>query len=429
MLTMSNFPSVFRVRQNFQRPLVEDVAGEVRRQLEGLSLGGSIQHGQSVAITAGSRGIANIHSVIKAAAEQLKRWGAEPFIVPAMGSHGGGTAEGQQKILESYGITESYCGCPIRSSMETVVVCHAEEGFEVHFDRLAYEADHVLVCGRVKPHTNFVGDIESGLMKMLLIGLGKHNGAYVYHRAIQDFSFDQIIRSVAREVLGKCNILAGLAVVENAFDETALIEAVPPDQFEERERRLLRTAKEWMPRLPFGQMDVLMLDEIGKNISGSGMDTNVAGRKLKGAAATDEYAQPRWILVRRLTPETHGNACGIGFADFTTKQVMDQLDQESTWINCLTAAHPAAGKLPVFRNNDRETLQTALSQIGLTAPQDARLTWVQNTLKVIEAELSVAYLDEARRREDLEILCDPRPLPFDPEGNLCGVAKWNGRAS
>ncbi len=198
---MSRYPRVFRLRQHFPRPRVDDVAAAVKAALEAACLGDRVRPGQRVAVSAGSRGIANLAVILQSTVRHLQRLGAEPFIVPAMGSHGGGTAEGQRRILAAYGITEASCGCPIRSSMETVIVCQAAEGFPVHFDRCASEADHVLVCGRIKPHTRFVGDIESGLMKMMLIGLGKHAGALVYHQAIQDFSFGQIVRSVAREVL------------------------------------------------------------------------------------------------------------------------------------------------------------------------------------------------------------------------------------
>ena len=306
---MAEYPQIFRVRQTFERPRVEDIPGEVEAQLGRLQLGRTVRAGQSVAITAGSRGIANIHLVIRAIAQHLKSLGALPFIVPAMGSHGGGTAEGQRKIIEGYGITEDFCGCPIRASMETVVVCQATEGFPVHFDKQASGADHVVVCGRVKPHTGFVGDIESGLMKMMLIGLGKHNGAIIYHRAIKDYSFGQIVRSVAREVLAKCRIVAGVAVVENGYDETAKIQAVAPHEFEDREKELLVLAKRWLPRLPFQTADVLLIDEIGKNISGTGMDTNVVGRKyLDHVAREDEWPKVRNIIIRGLTHETHGNA-------------------------------------------------------------------------------------------------------------------------
>jgi len=226
------FPTIFRIRQQFDASRVDDVPGEVGRQLAKLSLGSRVRPGQSVAITVGSRGIANLAEIVCAAVRFLQGLGLAPFIVPAMGSHGGGTAEGQRALVESYGVTEAVVGCPIRSSMDTVVVCRMAEGYPVHFDRLAYEADHVLVLNRVKPHTNFVGEIESGLMKMLLIGLGKREGAMVYHGAILDYSFAQIIRSVADEVLQRCHILAGLAIVENAYDQTARLEAVLPEPFE-----------------------------------------------------------------------------------------------------------------------------------------------------------------------------------------------------
>jgi hypothetical protein len=238
---MASFPLMFRVRQKFQGPRIEDVAGEVRNRLGGAGVGGKVSKGQSVAIAVGSRGIANNRLIVRAMVDFFKELGAEPFVVPAMGSHGGATAEGQTGVLASYGITEEYLGCSIRSSMETVVVCKTAEGFDVHFDRHAFEADHVVVFNRVKPHTNFVGDIESGLMKMMLIGLGKREGAVVYHRAILDYSFSQIIRSVVGQVFANCNILAGLAVVENAHEETARIEAVLPEDFETREKELLES--------------------------------------------------------------------------------------------------------------------------------------------------------------------------------------------
>jgi hypothetical protein len=424
---MSDYPLIFRVRQLFEAPRVADVAAEVDRQLARLSLAEQVKPGDSVALTAGSRGIANIHVIIKAAVEHLHRLGAKPFVVPAMGSHGGGTAEGQRKIIESYGITEQFCGCPIRASMQTVVVCQADEGFPVHFDRHAFEADHVVVCGRVKPHTGFVGEIESGLMKMMLIGLGKHEGAKIYHRAILNYSFGQIVRSVAREVLSRCNILAGLAIVENSYDETAKIEAVAPGQFEEREKELLRLARQWMPKLPFESADILLLDEIGKNISGTGMDTNVVGRKYNDhVAREDEYPKIKRIIVRGLTDATHGNATGIGLAEFCRSRVIEQMDQSATRINSLTGGHPTAAMLPLDYPTDREVLDVALPTIGLTERPDAKLLWIRNTLDVAEVECSVAYLDEARSRRDLQIVSEPRPLPFADDGNLPDIGNGQG---
>jgi hypothetical protein len=313
----SPFPPIFRLRQRFEGPQVSDVSGAVQLQLARLELGQKVRPGESVAITAGSRGIANIAAITRAIVEHLKGLGAKPFVVPAMGSHGGGTAEGQRQLIESYGITEEFLGCPIRSGMETVVVGRAAEGFPIHFDRHAFQADHVVVCNRVKPHTAFCGPIESGLMKMLLIGLGNCEGTKIYHRAIQDFSFQQIIRSVAGELLARCHILAGVAIVENACDQTALIEAVEPARFEERERQLLVIAREWLPRLPFREVDVLVVDRIGKDVSGTGLDGNVVGRKFNDHRAVEgESPRVKRICLRGLTRQTHGNAIGIGMAEF-----------------------------------------------------------------------------------------------------------------
>ena len=417
-------PGLFRLRQTFDRPRVDDIAGEVRRQMEHLDLGGRVQTGQSVAITVGSRGIRNMREIIAASVAVLQEAGAAPFLVPAMGSHGGGTVTGQLNVLESYGITEEYCRCPIRASMETVVVCRANEGFDVHFDRHAYEADHVLVCNRVKPHTNFVGAFESGLMKMMLIGLGKKNGAYIYHRAIQDYTFEQIVRSVGECVLDQCNILGGLAIVENAYDETARLEAVLPEEFAPREQQLLVQARQWMPRLPFGDVDVLVIDEIGKRISGTGMDTNVIGRKPAEELPGQELPRVKNVVVLRLRPDSYGNACGIGRADFTTERVVDAMDRQVTWINCLTGADIESAKTPVHLPTDRATIEAALVQIGLVEPADARVIWIENTLLLENVACSATYQDEAQQRSDLEILSSPRPFPFDDEGNLAGVREF-----
>lgn len=416
---MSSYPRFFRLRQTFAGPRVDDVPGRVRDELARLKLDEKVLPGQSVAITAGSRGIANIHLIIKAAVEYFQSLGAAPFIVPAMGSHGGGTAEGQRYILETYGITEQFCGCPIRSSMETIVVCQTAEGFPVHFDRHASQADHVLVVGRVKPHTGFVGDIESGLMKMMLIGLGKHAGAKIYHRAIQDYSFPQIVRSVASHVIQKCRILAGLAIVENGYDQTAQIAAVRPEELEQREKELLLVARQWMARLPFDRADILLIDEIGKNISGSGMDTNVVGRKFDDhKALPDELPKVKRIVVRGLTEATHGNAAGIGLSEFCLSRVVREMNVDVTRINCYTGSHVSGCMIPPHYETDREVLDVALETIGLVDPPDARILWIQNTLDLAEVECSAAYLPLARQRDDLEVLTELRDLPLDAQGNL-----------
>ncbi len=416
---MSAFPTMFRVRQHFDGPQVNDVVGETSDQLATLDLGRRINAGESVAITVGSRGIANIDRIIKATVDHILGLGGKPFIVPAMGSHGGGTAEGQRKIVESYGMTEAFLGCPIRATMETVVLCETEQGIPVHFDRFAYEADHVVVCGRVKPHTNFVGEIESGLMKMMLIGLGKHAGAKIYHRAIMDYSFGQIVRSVATRVLEQCGIVAGVGIVENAYDQTAKIKAVAPEEFEAREKELLKLAKQWMPRLPFDRVDLLLLDQIGKNISGSGLDTNIVGRKFNDHRANEnEWPKVRRIMIRDLTDETKGNAAGIGLAEFCARRVVEKADLHITRINCLTGGHPSGAMIPVHYETEREGLEAALSTVGLTEPPNTKVLWIRNTLHLAEVECSSVFLDDARGRDDLEILTEPRDIVFDGQGDL-----------
>ena len=416
---MANLPKVFKVRQHFQAVECEDVAMEVEVQLTRLDLGQKIKPGDTVAISAGSRGIANMHIAIRGIVQHIQALGGAPFVVPAMGSHGGGTAEGQRAIIEGYGMSEQFLGCPIKASMETHIVCQAAEGFPVHFDKHAWEADHVVVCNRVKPHTNFAGDIESGLMKMMLIGLGKHNGAKIYHRAINDYSFGQIVRSVAKEVLDKCGVVAGLALVENQFDHTALVEAVAPEKFEEREKELLILAKKYMPSLPFEEVQFLAIDEMGKDISGSGMDTNVIGRKYNDHRATgDETPRVKYIAMRGLTPVTHGNATGLGMAEFCRSRVAREVDHKITRINCITGGHITAAMSPLDYETDAEIFEVISQSVGLTEPQDIRFVWIRNTLNVAEFVCSEAYLDQVQAREDLEQLSDLQELPFDDAGNL-----------
>ena len=412
-------PDLFRVRQRFQGPELSDVEGETHRQLARLDLARRIAPGQSVAITAGSRGITSIDVILRAVVAHLRSLGAEPFIVPAMGSHGGGTAAGQTKMLAQLGITEASCGCPIRASMETVIVSRAPEGFDVHFDRIASEADHVLVVGRVKPHTRFTGALESGLMKMMLIGLGKHEGAKIYHRAIVDHSFDRIVRSVARQVLERCRICAGLAIVENAYDRTALIEAIEPERFETREPELLDLARQWMARLPFDRADVLILDRIGKDVSGAGMDTNVVGRKASDHDPGEhEFPKIKRICLRGISAVSQGNATGIGIGEFCLTRAIEQMDVRTTRINCLTGSHPTAAMLPLDYATDREMLEAAIPTLGLVEPDDTALLWVRDTLHLTELECSRAYWDRCVGRDDLEILTDPRPFPLDAAGML-----------
>ena len=412
-------PKMMRVKQRFDGPTLEDIPGAVRAEIAGLNLSGKVGKGESVAISVGSRGIANIALITRSMIEELQALGAEPFAVPAMGSHGGGRAEGQREIIESYGVTEEYIGAPIRSSMEVVQVGETGDGVPVFFDKYAYEADHVVVAGRVKPHTGFVGEIESGLHKMMLIGLGKHKGAALYHQAIVHYSFDRIVRSVGQTVIDKCGVLFGLGIVENQYDRTALVRAVEPENFVEGEKELLLLAKKWMPSLPFEQIDVLVVEEMGKNISGSGMDTNVIGRKYYDhKAAEKEYPKVTRIAVRSLTEETHGNASGIGMADYIHSRILDQIDLEATAINTMTGNHPSAGAVPISFDSDRKVLEAALSTCGLVEPPDARVMRIRNTLDVEEILVSEACEKEVARRDELSVVEPPREMQFDANDDL-----------
>jgi hypothetical protein len=425
------YPKIFRIRQTFERPVVRDIAAAVRTTLERLDLGRTIKPGHTVALTAGSRGIANIPLVLRATAQFLRDLGARPFLIPAMGSHGGGTAEGQRQIIESYGITEQFVGVPIRASMDVISLGSTPEGFPVLLDRHASQADHIGVVGRVKPHTNYHGPIESGLLKMMMIGLGKHQGALAYHRILLEQPYDQVVRSVGRLMRQKAPIAFGLALVENAYDETALVEGVLPDDFERREEELLAMARRWLARLPYAEADLLIVDEIGKDISGSGMDTNVVGRKRSirfgKAAFTDategsslDFRLPmmRHIFVRGLSAHTHGNATGIGLADFTTKRLVQAMNYRATSINCLTAGYPDGANIPVHFDTDREVIDAALAIAGTRRPEEARVMHIRNTLCLEELEISEACLAEPNRQTEFVPLGEAREMAFDAVGNL-----------
>lgn len=409
------FPRMIRVRQAFARPRVADVPRAVAEALARAGL--PIKPGDTVALGAGSRGVANIGVIVGATVRWLQDLGARPFIVPAMGSHGGGTPEGQLSVLAHYGITEATMGCPVRATMDVVQVGEAL-GLPVWLDRHAAQADWVGLVNRVKPHTDFKGSIESGLFKMMTIGLGKYQGATQYHRMNVSHGYEKVITAVGREMLARARIAFGLGVVENGYDETAVIEAFTAAGLEEGERRLLKDAREWMARLPFSPLDVLIVEEMGKNISGAGMDTNVIGRPSNPHEPFPADPKILWIVALDLTGESYGNATGIGNADFTTRRLVDKIDMKATLINCITACAPNGAKVPPTYETDREAIETALSCIGLTPPERARVIRIKNTLLLGEIEVSEAFLPELGRRPDLERRSDPAPLAFDVAGRL-----------
>ena len=408
-MSLPELPRMLRVRQSFARPRVADIPAAARGALA--SAGLPIKRGDRVAVGAGSRGIANIDVIVKATVAWLKELGARPFVFPAMGSHGGATPEGQRAVLAHYGITEATMGCEIRATMDVVQAGEAL-GLPVWLDRLASEADWIGLVNRIKPHTDFKGSIESGLFKMMTIGLGK------YHRANVNHGYETVITAVGREMLQKARIGFGLGVVENGYDETARIEAFNAGDLEAGERRLLKDAREWMARLPFSPIDVLVVEEIGKNISGSGMDTNVIGRPSNPHEPFPADPKILWIVALSLTEESGGNATGIGNADFTTRRLAEKIDWKPTAINCLTACAPNGAKLPLVFDSDREAVENALDCIGLTTPAQARVIRIKNTLRLGEIECSEAFLAEIAKRPDLAVVGDGRHLAFDAAGQI-----------
>jgi hypothetical protein len=417
-LADTRFPRMARVRQHFVAPEVADIPQAVRAELESLTLAERIKPGDTVAVTAGSRGIANIALIIRTVVDYLKTLGAQPFIVPAMGSHGGATAEGQCEILRHYGITETTMDVPIRATMEVVKVGTIVDGMPVNLDRNAYSADHIAVVNRVKPHTDFRGRIESGLCKMMAIGLGKQAGAQFYHRAFFQYEFEPIVRQIARRVLETGKVAFGLAIVENAYESTAKVVGLHPDEIETTEPKLLEEARGLMARLPFDRLDLLIVDEMGKNISGTGMDTNIIGRLYQDNMPEPESPKILRIFVRDLTEMSGGNAAGIGFADVTTTRLVRSIDRASTYMNAFTAGTPIKMRTPLHFDTDREALAWVLNTIGLTPSDRSRTVRIFTTLHLDEVLISEVLLDEAKERPDLEILNEPEEMTFDARNNL-----------
>ena len=362
-------PPFITIRQNFPSRRLPNLRQSIIDTLSSAATADLIKPDESVAVAAGSRGISKIDEIVRITTEYLRSLGARPFVVPAMGSHGGANADGQIGVLESLGITESTVGCPIRSSMETVYLGDTHEGVPLHFDANAASADHVVVVNRIKPHTRLTGSLQSGLCKMMMIGLGKHAGAAAFHHAFDDFDYqlDRVAPQIVSRIVEKMPITLGLAILEDAYDEVSMVEAIPANRILSREPELLPTAIEWMPQLPFDELDLLIVDQMGKEISGTGMDTNIVGRKSNDRAAMPgEKPRVREIYVRSLTEKTAGNGTGIGIAEYCHRRVVDEMDFQKVRVNCLTSGHPSAGAVPLVFESDREALEAARTQFGGT---------------------------------------------------------------
>lgn len=410
-------PGLLLVRQNFPDLRLADVRVETRRQLEHSGFAARLQPGASVAIGVGSRGIANIAHIVGSVVQYWRAHGMTPFIFPSMGSHGAATPEGQADVLAHFGITEQSMGCPIVSRVDVISLGKTDEGIEVFMDAAAHAADAVMVVGRVKWHTSFSGRLESGLMKMMAIGLGKFAGAQKYHTHAQRLGLEHVIRMAGRRVLQSGKMIGGLAILEDAHHNTAKIEAVAADCIEQRDEENLALAKSWMPKLPC-DIDVLIVDQMGKNISGTGMDAKVVNRGPSG-----EYNP--WpglpsigrIFVRELDPQTFGNALGIGMADVTTERLVHQIDWEPTRVNALSSNMPSRIRVPAHFAEDRECLRWVAATAGRADPAQVTYGWIRNTLELDRVAISHTLLPQTDVHPQIEIDAEI-DVTWDERGNL-----------
>ncbi len=415
MLGDVQVPRMARVRQALDHERIEDIPAAVKTELMRPQVRQHIKPGASIAVTVGSRGVANIPEITREIVRNVRSLGAEPFIIPAMGSHGGGTADGQRELLASLGVAEETIEAPVRSSMEVVQIATLEDGRPVFIDKLASESDGIVVVGRVKPHTAYRGPYESGLFKMLAIGLGNHRGAEACH----DQGFSRMAENVpafAKAILGNAQILFGLAIIENAHDETCKITAIEKDKIEVQEPPLLEEARARMAQIYIQDIDVLIVDEIGKNHSGDGMDPNVTGSfsipYASGGPDVHHY------VVLDISEESHGNAVGLGRADYTTKRVFDKADFDVTYPNALTAKVALVAKMPMILASDRLSIQAAIKTCELIGPEGPRVVRIRNSSHVDEIMVSENLISEVEGNPNLTVLEPPSALPFDSAGNL-----------
>jgi hypothetical protein len=410
-------PRMVDVRQKFDATHLGDIPGAIAREFQRPEVRTRIKPGQVIAVGCGSRGVANIATIAKCVIRELQALRARPFVFPAMGSHGAATAEGQRKVLEGYGITEAATGVPVRATMETIVVGRLDDGTPVHMDRYAAEAEGIVVINRIKPHTAFRGATESGITKMLSIGIGKIVGAATYHTQGMD-TFPELLPKVRDVNLASRNVALGVAVVENAHDQTAQIEVIPGDQIAAREPALQELAKRQMPQLYFDDIDVLVIDEMGKNISGAGFDPNITGRNRR-AVKWNFGPRVKKIVVLGLTPETGGNATGMGGADVITMRLFREIDIPSTYANIITSMNLDGGAIPIVMNTDRDAVALAVKTVVRVKPENCRIVRIPNTLHLSRIQVSEPMLAEVRARPDRFQIASPgAPFEFDADGRL-----------
>ena len=414
-------PRVIRVSQYFAATPTVDIQAAL--DVEFLKVRDKIQAGDRIAVGVGSRGITHLATIVLSVLDQIRKLGATPFIIPAMGSHGGATPQGQREVLATYGITEDSMQCPIRDSMEVRQVGVSNDLVPAYCSSDALDADGIFLINRIKPHTDFFGSLGSGLIKMCVIGLGKRTGATAMHLAATQFGYEKIIRGLASVVLQNTHVLGGVAIVENQFHDTARLLVVPKEEMETAETDLLREAKSLMPMLPFDEIDLLIVDQIGKNISGAGMDPNVINRSIHGYDSLPmrgDRSAPfiRRIFVRGLTTETHGNAIGVGMADATTTRLVHATDAQVTNINALTSLTPQSAKVPISFATDREAIEGMLASLPLADAHNAKIVRILDTLSVADMQISESLWSECRASGNLKALSELREIEFDAGGNL-----------
>jgi hypothetical protein len=419
-------PNLVPVLQNFPHRGLPDVAASVRNSLAGSGLGKGLPSGSRIAVGVGSRGVANLSTIVRSAVGYLREIGMQPFVIPAMGSHGGGTAEGQTEVLAHYGVTEQGVGCPIRSSLDVISMGQTPEGIETWLDRTAAESDGVLLINRVKWHTTFEAPVESGLVKMAAVGLGKLQGAANYHRHAVRLGLGHVVRSAGHHMLSSGKILGGLAILEDAHHDTAEVVALPAARIEAEEQRLLEKVRASMPRILFREVDILIVEETGKHISGTGMDSKVINRHPYGAPNPWPWA-PRIlrVYVRDLSPLSYGNAIGIGMADAIPERLFGKIDWHATKVNATTSSNLASIRTPLRVANDSEGLELLGRTVGRANPSEVTCVWIRNTLELGRILATENLIAEVKGRDDMEIAGPASEWNFDEDGNLTGFDRMS----
>lgn len=409
------FPSMVRIKQIYDSNRIEDIPSHIKQEMEKTIQEKESYKDKRICITVGSRGIPGLSLIVHTIVDILRSYGSEVFIVPAMGSHGNANAQGQVEMLEGLGVTEETVGAPIVSCMEVVQIGALEDGTPVYCDKFAFESDGIVVLNKVKPHTDFRGKHESGLAKMMAIGLANHKGASMFH--MMGFpSFAERIPQVCQVFLEKAPVAFGVGIVQNAYDEISELEIIAKEKFLEEDAKLLEIAKKKIANFKMDDIDLLIIDEIGKNISGNGHDPNVTGRS--NSKGFEDIINIKKMFIRGITKETHHNACGINWADVTTRRVLRDIDFSAVWTNVATATMLNGGKIPVYVETDRDAIALCLRTCNGIDFDNPRIVHIKNTLSMQEIEVSTAFLEELKDREDIQIISDPYLLEFDDNGFL-----------